>query len=167
MTHGSSPASCVPRDRPRFEVDATLFNATATHSLPLATPAHDSRGRVRGDRGRARNLFAREVAPIRPGGGEAVRSMPKVRRRRSERHRRGDRKQAAVLGFHQLPTSFMELVVVAQAQQDLVLDLAATGMDPVHQMMAVAPGSRSLTAWPTAVPIACDQSARRRVSREA
>src|SRR5579872_1492264 len=47
---------------------------------------------------------------------------------------------------------------MAPAQEDLVFDLSPSAVQPVHEVMAVAPGSRPVAARPAAVLVPCDQS---------
>src|SRR5437773_1609974 len=56
-----------------------------------------------------------------------------------------------------LPSTLMNLPVMPGAQKDEILQLVAPAMRPVDDVMAVAPGGRSLAAWPAAVLVAGDE----------
>src|SRR5205823_11874589 len=68
--------------------------------------------------------------------------------------RRRDGDDFAVLGRDQLPPALMHHPVMPGAQKDEVFQLIAASVHHVDDVMAVAPGGRSLAAWPAAVLVA-------------
>src|SRR5258708_34580329 len=75
----------------------------------------------------------------------------------SESKRRSDGDDVAVVRLDQLPAPFVDHPVMAATEQDLVLDLAAAAVQPVHHMMAVAMGGGALAAGPPAVFVGGDR----------
>ena len=56
-----------------------------------------------------------------------------------ESHSRGDRHHPPVIGFDQLPSTFMHQPVMAVAEKDQVGQLGVPSVDPVDEVMSVAP----------------------------
>src|SRR5438093_10952093 len=89
-----------------------------------------------------------------PGTSLRATGLPLVRPPgQAERHRGGDAHDLA-LDLDQLPPTLVDHAVMALAEQDRVLEVGLPAVDPVHQVMAVAPGSRTLAARPLAVLVA-------------
>src|SRR5438309_7995587 len=78
--------------------------------------------------------------------------------RESEGNRRRDGHDLSVAGLDQLPAALMHHPVMPMAEQDLVLDLSAAAMQPMHDVMAIALRRRPLATRPLAVLIPRDQS---------
>src|SRR5207253_7625959 len=77
--------------------------------------------------------------------------------RQSEGNRRCNGHDLSVIGLDQLPAALMHHPVMPMAEQDLVLDLSAAAMQPVHDVMAIAFRRRPLAARPLAVLVPRDQ----------
>ena len=60
-------------------------------------------------------------------------------RRLTETDRRSDWNHVPVLSLDQLPPTLMDFPVMPAAEQDLVVDLSAASLSPMHEMMPVAP----------------------------
>ena len=59
--------------------------------------------------------------------------------RRSERDRRRNWHDPTVVSFDQLPIAVMDQPVMPMAEKNLILDFTASAMQPVHEVMSVAP----------------------------
>src|ERR671936_3001637 len=70
--------------------------------------------------------------------------------RQSESDGRGDGDDLTIVGSNQLPAALVDHAVVAFAKQDTVVEAGLTAVDPVHEVVAVAPRGGSLTARPLA-----------------
>src|SRR5204863_3807972 len=101
-----------------------------------------------------------------PGRGGAagrhslIKEGPIPRLRRGLPHEWGrwrDGDDPAFLAPEQLPSALMNLAVVPGAQEDQVFQLVAAAMHPVHDVVSIAPGGRSLAVWPAAVLVAGDE----------
>src|SRR5207253_10260763 len=93
----------------------------------------------------------RSCPPHLWGGGA------KRRRGWSKANRRRDRHQPAVIRLDDLPPALVHQPVMPVAEQDLVLDLTAAAVQPVHQVVPIAPRRRPLAPSPLAVLIARDE----------
>src|SRR5438309_10982423 len=67
---------------------------------------------------------------------------------------RGDGHDLPVIAFDQLPSALMHHPVMPATEQDQVVELGRTALDPVDQVMSVAPRGRALAPWPAAVAVA-------------
>src|SRR5437879_98241 len=74
--------------------------------------------------------------------------------RQSESDGRCYRHNATIVGLHQLPVALVDLPVMPCAEQDLVLKLRSAAMDPVQNVVSVAPRRGPLASRPPAVPVA-------------
>src|SRR5207253_1810450 len=78
--------------------------------------------------------------------------------RESEGNRRRNGDDLSVTGLDQLPAALMHHPVMPMAEQDLVFDLSAAAVQPMHDVMSVTCRRRSFAAGPLAVFIPRDQS---------
>src|SRR5207249_10067282 len=62
-----------------------------------------------------------------------------------------DADDLALLSFDQLPAALVHQPVMALAQEHAVVEVGLPALDPVHQVMAVAPGGGPLAGRPAAV----------------
>src|SRR5438093_13332929 len=65
-----------------------------------------------------------------------------------------DADDLALLSLDQLPAALVHQPVMALAQEHAVVEVGLAALDPVHQVMAVAPGGGTLAGRPAAVLIA-------------
>src|SRR5438034_11491297 len=87
--------------------------------------------------------------PLRGGVEELVGSSGE-----SERDRRRDSHDFLIFGLDQLPSALVHHPMVPATEQDEIAEVGRTAMDPVHEVMSIAPGRRALTTGPAAVTVA-------------
>src|SRR5438094_859899 len=74
---------------------------------------------------------------------------------------RWHRQHLALVGAHQLPAALVRHPVVSVAQQDHVGEIGLAAVRPVDDVVGIAPGCRTLAAWPLAMTIAGVEGATR------
>src|SRR3989454_7290341 len=65
-----------------------------------------------------------------------------------------DRDDLLIMSFDQLPSTLMHHPMVASTEQDQVVEVGRTALDPMHQVMSIAHRGGAFASWPAAVPVA-------------
>src|SRR5579859_1087846 len=73
-----------------------------------------------------------------------------------ESHGRGDDHDRALVRPDQLPLALVNLPVMPAAQEDLVVEIAGAALQPVHDVVTVAPRGGPVATRPLAVLVASD-----------
>src|SRR2546427_10252942 len=71
----------------------------------------------------------------------------------------GDRDDLLIMSFDQLPSTLMHHAMVAPTEQDQVVKVGRTALDPMHQVMSIAHRGGAFATRPLAAPVASLQCA--------
>src|SRR2546427_6453490 len=71
----------------------------------------------------------------------------------------GDRDDLLIMSFDQLPSTLMHHAMVAPTEQDQVVKVGRSALDPMHQVMSIAHRSGAFAPRPLAAPVASLQCA--------
>jgi len=106
------------------------------------------------------------LAGVTPGGIYPAAAVS-GRESRSDGPGGRDRQQSPLLHPGQLPAALVDHPVVAVAEQDEIRNLGLASVTPVHEVVGVGEGHRTVAAGPLAAPGACAQRRARRRTGQA